>query len=154
MNHKKAFEAVAKRWKDENNGKVIPDLPYNGPTKEPDEFSLIAHDLDVTATTTIQNKYEAFADDTPFTISGTALSWWLEPAQQTRYPTLSQIAAVQGAPTRTSHGARSTGRVHRDPHSKMPSIAACVNACGNPMCGIDIQPYMRCATVCEMCNHM
>ena len=70
----------------------MPDLPYNGPTKEPDEFSLIARDLDVTATTTIQDECEAFADDTPFAISGTALSWWLELAQQKRYPILSQMA--------------------------------------------------------------
>ena len=70
----------------------MPDLPYNGPTKKPNEFGLIARDLDVTATTTIQDEYEAFADDTPFAISGTALSWWLEPARQKRYPILSQMA--------------------------------------------------------------
>ena len=69
----------------------MPDLPFNGPTKEPDEFGLIARDLDVTATA-IQDEYEAFADDTPFAISGTALSWWLELAQQKRYPILSQMA--------------------------------------------------------------
>jgi hypothetical protein len=32
---------------------------------------------------------------------------------------------------RTSDGVGSTGRIHRDPHSEMPSIAACINACGN-----------------------
>ena len=81
-----------KLLKDEYNGKVIADLPYNSPTKEPDEFGLITRDLDVTATTTIQDEYEAFADDTPFAISGTALSWWLEPARQKGYPILSQMA--------------------------------------------------------------
>ena len=58
------------------------DLLYNGPIEEPDEFDLFACDLDVTASTTIQDKYETFANDTPFTISRTVLDWWLEPAQQ------------------------------------------------------------------------
>jgi hypothetical protein len=92
VHHKKAFEAVAKLQKAERNGKVMPDLPYNGSTREPDKFGLIARDLDVTATTTIQDEREAFADDVPFAISGTACSWWLEPAQQKRYPMPSQMA--------------------------------------------------------------
>lgn len=60
MKHKKAFEAVAKLWKDEYSSKAMPDLLYNGPTKEPDEFGLIARDLDVIVTTTIQDEYKAF----------------------------------------------------------------------------------------------
>jgi hypothetical protein len=36
-----------------------------------------------------------------------------------------------GTPTAPPNGARSTGRIHSNPHSKTPSIAACVNACGN-----------------------
>ena len=40
MNHKKAFEAVAKLWKDEYSSNAMPDLLYNGPTKEPNEFGL------------------------------------------------------------------------------------------------------------------
>jgi hypothetical protein len=32
---------------------------------------------------------------------------------------------------RTSDDVGSTGRIHRDPHSEMPSIPACMNACGN-----------------------
>ena len=72
--------------------KAEPDLLYNVPSKEPDEFGLTARDLDVLATTTIQGECKAFADDTPFAISGTALSWWLEAAQQKRYPIPSQMA--------------------------------------------------------------
>ena len=88
----------------------MPDLPYNGPTKEPDEFGLIARDLDVTATTTSQDEYKAFADDTPFPISGTALSWRLEPAQQKRYPILSQMAIdILSIPANQSESSQELG---------------------------------------------
>jgi hypothetical protein len=113
--HKKAFDTVEKLWKTEYSSKVTLDLPYNGPTIEPDVFDLFAHDLDVTASTTIQDKYKAFANDTPFAINGTALNWWLEPAQQKRYPTLWQMAidilsipAMSSEPERIFSGARRT----------------------------------------------
>ena len=42
-----------------------------------------------------------------------------------------QARRGSGTPTRITNGAGSTGRIHSDPYSKMPSIAACINVCGN-----------------------
>jgi hAT family C-terminal dimerisation region len=92
-------------------------IPYTGPTTEPDEYDLMARELDVTiGPTIIEDEYEDFTEkNSPHAITTAALDWWLEEAQRTKYPRLSQMAidilsipAMSAEPERVFSGARRT----------------------------------------------
>ena len=91
--------------------------PYTGPATEPDEYDLMARELDVTVgPTTIEDEYEDYTEkNNPHAIPRTALDWWLEDAQRMKYPRLSQMAidilsipAMSAEPERVFSGARRT----------------------------------------------
>jgi hypothetical protein len=114
--HKKAFTDVKKLWEAEYKNIEVSNTSYTGPTTEPDEFDLMARELDVTTgPTVIEDEYEDFAENSPHAITRTALDWWLEDAQRTKYPRLSQMAidilsipAMSAEPERVFSGARRT----------------------------------------------
>ncbi|ODQ75297.1 hypothetical protein LIPSTDRAFT_2010 [Lipomyces starkeyi NRRL Y-11557] len=75
MYHQSAFDAVENLWKIEYRDRATVDISTISASNDSDAFDEFARDLDVTASTITSDEYEAFANDTPFGISGTALEW-------------------------------------------------------------------------------
>jgi hypothetical protein len=113
--HQSAFDAVETLWKIEYKDKATVNVSTICASNDPDVFDEFARDLDVTASTITSDEYEAFANDTPFGISTTALEWWLEERQRKLYPSLQKMAidilsipAMSSEPERVFSGARRT----------------------------------------------
>lgn len=88
---------------------------HNDPAEEPDEYDLMARELDITTISSTKDEYESFINADPIAIDGTALAWWCQEAQCLAYPRLSQmaidilsIAAMSAEPERVFSGARRT----------------------------------------------
>jgi hypothetical protein len=82
--------------------------------QEPDEYDILAQELDVVGTTTI-DEYETFTSQVPISIDCSPLTWWLRDEQQGHYPNLSKMAvdilsipAMSADPERVFSGARRT----------------------------------------------
>ena len=91
--HKTAFNSVKKLWEDDYKGIVMMDdssLMITG--QEPDEYDLLARELDVVGGTSSIDKYKTFTSQIPISIDCSLLTWWLRDEQQSHYPNLSKIA--------------------------------------------------------------
>ena len=114
--HKKAFNSVKKLWEDDYKGIVMMDdssLMVTG--QEPDEYDLLARELDVVGGTSTIDEYETFTSQIPISIDCSPLTWWLRDEQQGHYPNLSKMAidilsipAMSADPERVFSGARRT----------------------------------------------
>jgi hypothetical protein len=113
--HKKAFNNVKKLWEDKYKGLAMIDDPSLIITEqEPDEYDILAQELDVVGTSTI-DEYETFTSQVPISIDCSPLTWWLRDEQQGHYPNLSKMAvnilsipAMSADPERVFSGARRT----------------------------------------------
>ena len=120
--HKKAFDSVKALWDTIYKDRPITLLNSNTQpsthtnlTEEPDEYDLMARELDITTINPTKDEYESFVNADPIAIDGTALAWWCQEAQRLAYPRLSQmaidilsIAAMSAEPERVFSGARRT----------------------------------------------
>jgi hAT family C-terminal dimerisation region len=114
--HKKIFNGVKKLWDDEY--KKLPTVnttPFLVSTREPDEYDLLAQELDVIGPLADVDEYETYTSESPIPIDCSPLSWWLRDEQQERYPRLSKMAvdilsipAMSADPERTFSGGRRT----------------------------------------------
>ena len=59
--------------------------------QEPDEYDILAQELDVVGTSTI-DEYETFTSQVSISINCSPLTWWLRDEQQGHYPNLSKMA--------------------------------------------------------------
>ena len=82
--------------------------------QEPDEYDILAQELDVVGTSTI-DEYETFTSQVPISIDCSPLTWWLRDEQQGHYLNLSKMAvdillipAMSADPERVFSGARRT----------------------------------------------
>ena len=114
--HKKAFNSVKKLWEDDYKGLAMIDDPSLIITdQEPDEYDILAKELDVVGGTSTIDEYETFASQIPISIDCSPLMWWLRDEQQGYYPNLSKMAinilsipAMSADPERVFSGARRT----------------------------------------------
>lgn len=114
--HKKIFTGVKKLWEDEY--KKLPTVnttPSLAPKGEPDEYDLLAQELDVIGTVDDVDEYETYTSQSPILIDCSPLTWWLRDEQQERFPRLSKMAidilsipAMSADPERTFSGGRRT----------------------------------------------
>ena len=80
--HKKAFNNVKKLWEDEYKGLAMIDDPSLIITEqEPDKYDILAQELDVVGTSTI-DEYETFTSQVPISIDCSPLTWCLRDEQQ------------------------------------------------------------------------
>jgi hAT family C-terminal dimerisation region len=93
---------------------MIDDLSLMITEQEPDEYDILAQELDVVGTSTI-DEYETFTSQVPISIDCSPLTWWLRDEQQGYYPNLSKMAvdilsipAMSADPERVFSGARRT----------------------------------------------
>ncbi len=114
--HKKVFNGVKKLWEDDYKGLLTVDsTPSLTPIVQPDEYDLLAQELDVVGTMPDADEYETYISQTPIPIDCSPLTWWLRDEQQERYPCLSKMAvdilsipAMSADPERVFSGARRT----------------------------------------------
>ena len=93
---------------------MIDDLSLMITEQEPDKYDILAQELDVVGTSTI-DEYETFTSQVPISIDCSPLTWWLRDEQQGYYPNLSKMAvdilsipAMSADPERVFSGARRT----------------------------------------------
>jgi hypothetical protein len=76
--HKKIFNEVKKLWDDEY--KKLPTInttPFLVSTREPDEWDLLAQELNVIGLLADVDEYETYTSESPILIDCSPLSWWL-----------------------------------------------------------------------------
>jgi hAT family C-terminal dimerisation region len=85
------------------------------PKPQPDEYDLLAQELDVVNATSSIDEYETFTSQMPISIECSPLIWWLRDEQREHYPNLSKMAidilsipAMSADPQRVFSGARRT----------------------------------------------
>jgi hAT family C-terminal dimerisation region len=114
--HKTVFNSVKKLWEDSYK-----ELPSENPLSLfqsepiPDEYELLARELDVVGANSDIDEYETFTSQVPISIDCSPLIWWLRDEQQSHYPGLSKMAidilsipAMSADPERVFSGARRT----------------------------------------------
>jgi hypothetical protein len=114
--HKKIFNGVKKLWEDGYKGlPTIDPTPSLAPKAQPDEYDILAQELDVVGTASDVDEYENYTSQTPIQIDCSPLTWWLRDEQRERYPRLSKMAidilsvpAMSADPERVFSGARRT----------------------------------------------
>ena len=114
--HKNVFSSVKKLWEDDYRGLPTMDSASSLAAKEqPDEYDLLAQELDVIGAVYDFNEYETYISQTPIPIDCSPLGWWLRDEQRQRYPRLSKMAidvlsipAMSADPERVFSGARRT----------------------------------------------
>ena len=107
---------MKKLWEDEY--KKLPTVnttPSLAPKGEPDEYDLLAQELNVIGTVDDVDEYETYTSQSPILIDCSPLTWWLRDEQQERFPRLSKMAidilsipAMSADPERTFSGGRRT----------------------------------------------
>jgi hypothetical protein len=114
--HKAVFDDVKKLWVNEYKGlPILHSTPSLVSKAQPDEYDLLAQELDVVGPTLDADEYEAYTSQKPIPIDCSPLTWWLRDEQQERYPRLSRMAidilsipAMSADPERVFSGARRT----------------------------------------------
>ena len=113
--HRTAFNSVKALWEDNYK-----ELPSEDPTSLelqplPDEYELLARELDVVGASGNIDEYETFTSQVPTSIDCSPLIWWLRDEQKSHYPNLSRMAidilsipAMSADPERVFSGARRT----------------------------------------------
>ena len=114
--HRTVFSSVKKLWEDSYKG-LLNDNPTSLFESEPipDEYELLARELDVVGANSDIDEYETFTTQVPISIDCSPLIWWLRDEQQSHYPNLSKMAidilsipAMSADPERVFSGARRT----------------------------------------------
>jgi hypothetical protein len=116
--HKPVLDTVKTYWEEHYQGlPVASEMPkFVDGSQSPDEYDLLAQQLDVVGPAMDEiDEYKSFISQTPITIDGSALAWWLREEQQQRYPRLSKMAidilsvpSMSAEPERVFSGARRT----------------------------------------------
>ena len=114
--HKRIFNGVKRLW--EEDYKRLPTLnstPSIISKRQPDEYDLLAQELDVVGATSNIDEYEIYTSQMPISIDCSPLTWWLRDEQREHYPNLSKMAinilsipAMSADPERIFSGARRT----------------------------------------------
>ena len=114
--HKTVFNSVKKLWEDSYK-----ELPSENPLSLfqsepiPDEYELLARELDVVGANSDIDEYETFTSQILISIDCSPLIWWLRDEQQSHYLGLSKMAidilsipAMSADSERVFSGARHT----------------------------------------------
>ena len=110
-----AISSVKKLWEEhkDRTANSSPTLPSMQIDDNLDEFDILAQNLDILPIQQIKDDFEEYISEAAIPIQTSALSWWLNPQQQQRWPRLSQLAinvlsipAMSAEPERVFSGAR------------------------------------------------